>query len=435
MSDLNSRQTEESIEKKPSGYFELLSKNDRFRWLWSGQVVSLLGDWFNLVASAALIGELTRSAVAVGGLFVVRWLAPVIVSPLAGVVADRYNRKHILIATDILRAIIVLGFLLIRDVGDIWLLYTLTAAQLALAGFFFPARNAILPSIVSPRELGAANALSSATWSVMLALGTGIGGLIAGFMGVNAAFLLDSLSFLVSAALIGLLRYQPRPSDARETRGLAAGVHQYVDGLRYLRRNLDIFRISLLKAAAALTANGALAVIQVRLAEEVFVIGKGGAVSMGIIFAVVGVGTGVGPIFARIFTKDEDRRLRQAIFWGFVILSAGVATMALAQHFWLLLIGVFIRGVGGGINWVFSTQLLMQLLPEDIRGRVFSTEFAFVLLAGSTSAALVGPTIDLPAVGLTGTMWGMAALALVPAILWGLYVKRRPTADVESDSD
>ena len=98
-------------------YTDLLRNNRNFRFLWLGQIVSLLGDWFNLVAAAALVGLLTQSGFAVGSLFVVRMLAPFLVSPIAGVAADRYNRKYILIAADLVRAAVVLAFLLVRDAG------------------------------------------------------------------------------------------------------------------------------------------------------------------------------------------------------------------------------------------------------------------------------------------------------------------------------
>jgi len=155
----------------PVSYNALLRGNQNFRLLWLGQIVSLTGDWFNLIASAALIGELTQSGTAIGSLFVVRMLAPFLVSPIAGVVADRYNRKAILLATDLLRAVVVLGFLLVRSAEHVWVLYLLTAVQLGISGFYFPTRNAILPDLVSRAELGAANAISAATWSTMLALG------------------------------------------------------------------------------------------------------------------------------------------------------------------------------------------------------------------------------------------------------------------------
>ena len=146
-------------DRRSVGYLELLHKNLNFRNLWTGQVISLLGDWFDLIASASLVSYFTRSGLAVGGLFVIRMLAPFLMSPLAGVLADRYNRKRILILADMARGIVVLGFLLVRTPGQIWLLYTITAIQLALSGLFFPARTAIIPDIVSRAELGVANAI------------------------------------------------------------------------------------------------------------------------------------------------------------------------------------------------------------------------------------------------------------------------------------
>ena len=99
-------------EVAPTGYWELVRANANFRYLWFGQIASLLGDWFNLIASAALLAQLTGSGFAIGGLFAVRMLAPFLISPLAGVIADRCNRKYILILSDLFRAVTVCGFLL-----------------------------------------------------------------------------------------------------------------------------------------------------------------------------------------------------------------------------------------------------------------------------------------------------------------------------------
>ena len=185
------------IDSSGTGYWQLVRRNADFRFLWSGQVVSLFGDWFNLIASATLVSVLTHSGTAVGALFIVRMLAPFVVSPVAGVIADRYDRRKILITADLARGVVVLGFLLVRDARHLWFLYGLTALQLGISGLFFPARNAILPNIVRRQDLGAANALSSVSWSVMLALGTALGGFVAGALGIYTAFLIDSMSFLI----------------------------------------------------------------------------------------------------------------------------------------------------------------------------------------------------------------------------------------------
>lgn len=408
--------------RSPSGYTTLIRNNTNFRWLWLGQIVSLLGDWFNLIASASLVALLTRSGLAVGGLFVVRMLAPFLISPLAGVAADRYNRKHLLILTDLGRAVTVLGFLLVRDPRDVWLLYTLTAIQLGISGVFFPARNAILPDITSRRELGAANALSSATWSVMLAFGAALGGIVAGGWGIYPAFIIDALTFFTSAALIAQIDYARAPALDESDGTVAEAFQQYIDGLRYVGHHVDILAIALHKAAFALMVSGAFQVIQVALAEQVFVIGEGGSTSLGLMYAFVGVGTGSGPIIARRFTGDRDRALRIALVLAYGISAAGLAIVAPLASFGMVLMGTFLRGFGNGIGWTFSTQLLLQLVPDRVRGRVFSTEFALFTLMNASSAAAGGWLLDTASFNISGLLWWMVGFTLIPGALWLMWV-------------
>jgi MFS family permease len=409
-----------------AGYLALVQENRNFRLLWFGQIVSLFGDWFNLIASAALISQLTDSGLAIGGLFVVRMLAPFLISPFAGVAADRYNRKHLLILADISRAVVVLGFLLVKSPSQVWLLYLLTFIQLAISGIFFPTRNAILPDIVSPRQLGPANALSSATWSVMLALGAALGGVVAGEWGIHPAFIIDAFTFILSAAFIVGIRYSPPDLLIDAQKSIRAALGQYVEGLRYLKENLDILVLTLHKSANGLFASGSFQVIQVALAEQVFVIGEGGGTSLGILYAITGVGTGIGPIIARWFTGDRDQPLRIAIALSYAITILGLILAAQVTSIGLVLLGTLLRAVGGGINWVFSTQLLLQLVPNQVRGRVFSTEFAGLTLANALGAALTGYILDDTALGISGLLWLLAILTAIPGILWLLWMAVGP---------
>ena len=408
--------------RKPVGYLALVRTNRNFRFLWTGQIVSLLGDWFNLIASAALISHLTRSGLAIGSLFVVRMLAPFLVSPLAGVLADRYNRKTLLIIADILRGFIVLGFLTVRTPEQAWLLYVITAIQLAFSGVFFPARNAIIPDIVLRPELGAANAISTTTWSVMLSLGAAVGGLVAGQWGIYPAFVVDSLSFFLSAFFISHVQYTHTVDRSAEPTGagqqIAAAFRQYVDGLKYLKDHKDIFAITLHKSAVSLLSSGAFQVVQVTLAERVFVIGENGGTSLGLLYAFAGIGTGVGPILARVFTGDRDRPLRNALTISYLIGVIGLALTAPLASFALVLLGPFVRMLGGGINWTFSTQLLLEWVPDKVRGRVFSSEFAMFTLANAISSAAGGWLLDNTNLGISGITWWMAGLMVIPGLLW-----------------
>jgi MFS family permease len=405
-----------------AGYLELARGNADFRNLWYGQIVSLFGDWFNLIASASLVGKLTGSGLAVGSLFAVRMLAPFLISPVAGVAADRYNRKKLLILTDIIRAIVVLGFLFVRSPQQVWLLYALTAVQLAMTGVFFPTRNAILPEVVSRRELGTANALTSTTWSVMLAFGAAMGGLVAGGWGIYPAFVIDALTFLLSAVFIARVRYRPHGSSEERKGSLRDAVRQYVDGLGYLKRHPDILAIALHKAALCLFVAGAYDVIQVAVSTQIFVIGEGGGISLGILYAVVGVGSGIGPILARHFTGDRDRALRVALLVAYLMMATGLVVASTLANFGILLLGTFIRSLGGGMLWVFSTQLLLHLVPNEVRGRVFSTEFALMTLAMATSAASSGWILDQTSLGIAGLLRTMTGIALIPGLLWGLWL-------------
>ncbi|MCY3776041.1 MAG: MFS transporter [Candidatus Aminicenantes bacterium] len=408
-----------------TGYWELVRGNASFRYLWFGQIVSLLGDWFNLIASAALLAQLTGSGFAIGGLFAVRMLAPFLISPLAGVIADRCNRKYILILSDLFRAVTVLGFLLVREPQDVWMLYALTAIQLALGGFFFPARNAILPDIVSARELGTANAINATTWSVMLAFGAALGGLAAGIWGIYPAFIIDAVSFVVSAVILLGVKYRKTPDTAASGRGLfETAVVQYLEGLGYLRNNRDILVTALHKGVTALVFSQGYQVVKVVIGRSLFPLGEAGGISLGLLFSAAGLGTGIGPIAARLWTADRPDRLRLALFVGYFLCALGLGISSLLINLETVLLGSLWAGIGGGIIWVFSTQLLLQSVPGQVRGRVFATEYAIFTLLSTFGVTAIGFALD-SSLKVSEILAGMCALTLVPGGLWRIWLWRR----------
>lgn len=409
-------------EQAPVGYLELLRGNPNFRLLWFSQIVSLLGDWFDLIASTALLTRFTDSGAAIGGLLVVRMLAPFIVSPLAGIAADRFNRKSLLIICDVARGFVVLGFLVVQRPEQAWLLYVITGLQTAITGFWFPVRSAILPDVVARREIGTANAVSVATWSTMLSLGAALGGIATGWLGPYPSFILDSLTFFLSAAITARMAYTHMPPLHGSNTSIAAAFSQYAEGIRYLRQNLDILYITLHKTAIGLFIFGPFQVIQVVIAERVFVIGENGGTSLGLLYAIVGVGTGIGPIIARKFTGDRSRPLRIAIAISYAISALGLAIAAPLINFPITLFGSLLRGVGAGIAWVFSSQLLFTLLPDRVRGRVFASEFAYQTLANAIGTAITGAMLDVPGFTVTSLLGYIALLSLVPGLLWMLWI-------------
>ena len=409
-----------------SGYWELVRGNASFRYLWFGQIVSLLGDWFNLIASAALLAQLTGSGFAVGGLFAVRMLAPFLISPLAGVVADRCNRKHVLILSDLFRAVTVCGFLLVRDPQDVWLLYTLTAIQLALGGFFFPARNAILPDIVSSRELGTANAINATTWSVMLAFGAALGGLVAGTWGIYPAFIIDAFSFVVSALILLGVQYRKTPEALSSSgRRLVRDRRRPVPGGSRLpsEQPADPGHGPSTRESRRWSSPRDTRSSRWSSAGACFPLGKAGGISLGLLFSAAGLGTGIGPIAARLWAGDRPDRLRRALFAGYLLSALGLGISSLLINLETVLLGGLWAGIGGGIIWVFSTQLLLQSVPGKVRGRVFATEYAIFTLLSTFGVTATGLALD-SSLKVSEILAAMSVLTLVPAGLWRFWLWR-----------
>ena len=371
-----------------SVYVDLIRDNLEYRRLWLARVISNFGDWFNLLASAALITSLTGAGVAVSYLFLARFLPVFVMSPFAGVLADRYERRLIMAATDVLRAVTVLCFLLIRTADQLWLLYFLTVVQFILSSLYTPAHSALLPSIVAPRDLVTANALDSFTWSTMLAIGSLFGGLAAAALGVAAAFVIDALTFLLAAWFV--LRIGSVPSGDYVHR---AGFFDFVDGLRYLRSRRFILVLSLVKAAGALVW-GAVNVLEIPLAEQVFPFRGSGSVTLGIIYAATGIGTGAGPLVARHFLGDGRQAALRAITGSFAILTAGVLLLGTSPTLPWVVTATVMRAVGTGTLWVFSSTILQSTVENRYRGRVFAFEFAALTLLQSVSTLWAGLAVD-----------------------------------------
>lgn len=405
----------------PVGYLALICSNRNFRNLWLGQLVSNLGDWFNLIASASLVAMLTGSGLAVGVLFMIRTLAPFLAAPIGGVIADRYNRRKIILITNLLRAPIILAFLWVRDPGDVWLLYLLTGLQLFIGGIFLPARSAMLPDIVSHRAIGTANAITGATFAAMLAIGSALGGVFSGLVGVYPAFGINGLLYLFSVFFIAKIQLEKPASPIDIDRSVFSVFGEYLDGLRYMVKHSYLLAIVPHKAFIGLLLGSTFEVVQVAIAQTVFVIGDGGGSSMGLMFAFSGFGLLFSTLVIKRFVKDQIPQLVWVITAGYLIGALGIALTAPLANLGLTLFGTFLRGMGNGIVWLFSTQLILQLVPTHVRGRVVATEFAFNMVVSAAGAALVGKVLD-SAIGISGVAWTMAGMTLLPAILWSFWI-------------
>jgi MFS family permease len=418
------------------GYFALLRSNRDFRLLWLGQVVSQLGDWFDTIALFTLVLRLTGSGRAVGLVLVARFLPSVVLGPLSGVLADRFNRRHIMIASDIGRAFVVLGFLFVRRPEQVRLVYALTVLQLGFSAFFEPARSAAVPSIVRARELVAANSISSVTWSVMLTLGAAIGGPITEWFGTDAAFVIDSLTYVVSALLIASFRLPRRaPREKRKlTVAKALGVTDTLEGLRYVRKRPRVLAVLLVKPAWGL-GGGILTLLPV-FGEKIFAVGGGAALGMSVLYAARGVGTAVGPVLMRRFYGETRRQMQRAIGFSFLLAGVFYVSFGAARSFTPALVWLAVAHMGGSILWVFSTVLLQATVEDEFRGRVFAAELMLMTLAMAASNYATGEALDRFGVSPRIAVAVIGIFFCLPGALWFLtkrYWDRTPAGVTHTD--
>jgi MFS family permease len=404
--------------ERPSGYLELLRGNRNFRQLWLGQVVSQLGDWFDTIALYALLLRLTGSGRAVGLLLVARFLPSFIVGPLSGVVADRFSRRHIMIVSDILRAVVVLGFLLVRRPEQVWLVYALTILQLVFSTFFEPAKTAVIPSIVSNRELLAANAISSVTWSVMLTLGAAFGGLVTGWFGTDAAFILDSLTYVASALLVASVRFPRRASRVKQklTISKALGITDTIEGARYVWRRPRVFALMMVKPAWGV-GGGILTLLAV-FGEKIFPVAGKAAVGIGVLYAARGIGTAIGPILMRRISGETRESMQKWIGMAFLIGGLGYIAFGGATSFALAIVVLMFGHAGGSILWVNSTVLLQRAVEDNFRGRVFAAELALLTLMMAASNYATGELLDRFHFSPRIVTIGIGIFFLIPGLLW-----------------
>lgn len=407
----------------PIGYLSLLEKNSAFRNLWYGQVISELGNWVNSIALYALILQLTGSGMAMAAAMMAKLLPMVIISPFAGVVIDRIDRKKVLIASDILRCFTVLGFLIVDSREDLWIVYTLTLFEVALTGFFEPARSAILPSIVEKNHLVTANALSGSTWSIMLTLGAALGGFVVSFFGIKTAFILDALTYLLSAGFIIKISYPNTKYKERIKKQNSSGIKGLVEGLRYLISHPTVLVFTLLKSGMAI--KGGIMTLIPLFASRLWSDPAAVSMAVGILFSSRGIGSAIGPVLIRKWLGESPKILKVAILAAFFLGSFAILVFSFSKNIWTASLSIGLSGMSGSIVWVFSTALIHLEADRKFLGRIFGIEMALLTLIMGISNGLVGVTIDKLQITIQSVILWMSGIYMIPGILWILFLALR----------
>lgn len=414
-------------------YIRLLRESPNFTLLWLAQVVSLTGDWFNTIVLSAMVAEFSGgSGLAISLFLMARFLPPLLVSPFTGVIVDRFDRRLILVYSNIIRTGIVLMFLLATGPDLLWLIYLLTFLQFTLSALFEPGQSAIMPSLVRREDLVIANTLASITWSVMLALGAIIGGVVAAFFGASIALVIGASTFAVAGLLIARIRLSPE-AQARVNREPVAGqpTGSFGEGLRYLAQNKI--------AAAALMVKGGSSVgnvdtLMTVLATQIFILGTDGQLSLGIMYSSFGVGAILGPLLLNRINDGSVHRMRRLVVIGFVLGSVGWVVLGAAGSLVIVSLALLIRAMGGSANWTYSTVIIQKSVDDRYLGRVFALDLAVFQLVTVVSIVVHGLLIDALGIDFIALIsFGTAVVSVAPLLVWTSLVprmERREAADI-----
>ncbi len=406
-------------------YAQLLQRNPDFSRLWLAQVISLLGDWFDTITLLALVAHYSpeNAGLAVSGLLLSRYIPPMVISPITGVLVDRFDRKTLLVWSNWLRAIVVLGLVLTTN-GPQWLplIYILTVIQFSLSAVFEPGQSAVIPNLVTGNDLVIANTLGNITWSAMLAFGAVIGGVVSAALGANIALVIDAVTFLVAGLLINGI-------DRHKFKAAAPAAHEpkadtsFREGLRFLRRNPPTAATLLVKFGTSL---GNIDTLMTIFATQLFVLGAGGQLSLGIMYSAFGVGAVIGPLLLNRFNNGSVSAMRRLIIVGFAFATLGWFVMGGAGSLVMVCVALLLRAMGGSVNWTYSTVMIQKLVPDGYMGRMFSMDMAMFYLATVLSTIIHGSLVDtLGTENIRLIAFGTMAVSLIPLAGWALFNRNR----------
>ena len=417
-----------------ASYVRLLRENSNFRRLWLAQIVSEIGDWFYTLAIYSLLLQLTGHASSVALALVLQVLPQTFVGPTAGVVNDRIRRKHVMIAADLMRAVIVLSMLLVRSRGTVWLVYPLLLLETIMAAFFEPARSSVIPNITRRDDVIVANTLSSTTWSMNLVLGATLGGVVAAFLGRDAVFVLNALSFLTSGLLIAGMRFAEPHAEGRGPLRMRDLVDYspVLEGVRYVRSHRSLLPTVFAKAGNLVI--GPSWVLFTVMGQKYFPVRwhgldpqRGAMLGMSLLLGGRGLGALIGPLISAPWAGRSERRLRLGIFYGYLVTALGYVFIGRSGNVWFACFWAAFAHLGGATVWVFSTTLLQLNTDDRFRGRVFSADLGLCMLTIAIGAYVCGSFLDM-GISARTLVSATGLVMLVPAGLWAWAMKVwRPT--------
>lgn len=409
----------------------LLRRNPDFTRLYVALLVAFAADWFATVALIGLVLDTTGSAAMAAVILVLQTAPFLVATPVAGMLADRIDRRRLLVVSNLARALICVGLLFAGTADSVWIAFVVVALLAFSAAFFEPTVTASLPNLVDEADLPTANALIGSAWGTMVAVGAAVGGVVAATLGRETTFFIYPFLFLASAWLVHGVRRSMREVGSIDAVELApsglAGMRSTVTETWRLARTDRAIAAFLFTKTTFGIGSGMIAVLAIT-SDDLY---GAGALGVGLLFMARGLGALIGPFAARRFATDERPRVLRGISIAFVVYIIGYGMVPLAPGILLSAVGVLIGHIGGGAQWTLSSFGLQRAAPDNIRGRVLSVDFGLAL-ASSAISTLVAGWLAIVA-GPTVALYAMLSLLILSAIVWFVWtrsVRRPPLVEV-----
>ncbi|MEU4400634.1 MFS transporter [Micromonospora orduensis] len=401
----------------------VLTGNRSFRNLFLAELVVFGADWFVMVPLLVLLPQLTGSGVWGALVLAVDTGIVALLLPYTGTIADRFDRRKIMIGANVAALAGVLLLLGVRSRGTAWLALVAIGVVAVAKAFYSPAAQAALPNVLEPHELAAGNAVAGSAWGTMTVVGASLGGVLSSATGPYACFWVAAVGLALAAGLATRIRrplQAPRDSDLPAQRTWAA----VREALGYIGHRPRVLALVTVKSAVGL-GNGVLTVFP--LLAGVYGVGSLGA---GLLFAVRGAGALVGPILMRRVLTNRSWLLPglalSMSLYGVSYLGASVV-----RWFPLVLLLVFVAHFAGGSNWVMSNFALQGEVPDRLRGRVFATDMMLATLAISVSQLAVALVVDV--VDERVVLAGCGLVTLVYAVGWRIATRKLSLTDSSTE--
>jgi MFS family permease len=405
------------------GAAELLRRNRGFRLLFVATLGSLLGTWLATIALTVDVYDHTHSGTWVSALLIAVFLPTVVVGVAVGPLLDRLSRRRLMIASDLLRAAV---FVLLPFVSEpVWIVALAGIAGVGNA-IYRPTVNAALPNLLEEDELGRGNALFQTVENMAWAAGPIAGGAIVALSGTDAAYWINAVSFVVSAAVLRLIPARRLQSEAPISKGHWRDI---ADGLSFARRS-PVLQVMLAAWSVEMLAVACVNVGEVVIAKDSF---NAGDFGFGLLFGASGVGLAVGSFFGGMLAE----RRAVARLYGPAMILAGIGYLlaSVSPNLWVATLPVVVAGIGSGAAALYNVLLIQRGVPDAYRGRAFT-------LAMSVTYAVLGPAMAVagPVTNVLGARWiwaigagfsvlaGFVAVALSPRLRQAV-----PAEDAELD--